>query len=309
VILSSKNNAFFWTIHPGVTKLSRHRPLVNSGPATPALISNHATDRHDKMNIPSFPRRLILVTLLVLASAGHAFAGEVLVAAASDLSFPIKEIISQFEQQTGHRVKLMLGSSGNFQAQIANGAPFDVYLSADVDYIRQLDRAGLVEPDSLYIYAVGRLVIWVPNASPIDVQRLGIESLLQPAAKRIAIANPDLAPYGRATVAAMRHYNVYDRVAPRLVLGENVAQTAQFVSSGAADIGIIAHSTALSDPMRAAGKYWEIPTDAHPRLDQGMAILKQARKSGHLDAARAFHDWFRNDSSRAILKKYGFSLP
>ena len=258
---------------------------------------------------PMFVRRSIIVALLTIGFAGSAFADQVLVAAASDLSFPIKEIITNFERATGHTVKLTLGSSGSFQAQIANGAPFDVYLSADVDYVRQLDRAGLIEPNSLYVYAVGRLVVWVPNGSTIDVEKLGINSLLDPAAKRIAIANPDVAPYGRAAVAALRHFNIYDRVASGLVQGENIAQTAQFVSSGAADIGIIAHSIALSDPMRSAGKYWEIPPDAHPRLDQGMAILKQAHKSGHFDAAHAFYEWFRNDSSRAILKKYGFSLP
>src|SRR5215813_14168240 len=112
-------------------------------------------------------RHVIVVALLVLASAGHALAGEVLVAAASDLSFPIKEIISQFEKQTGNTVKLTLGSSGNFQAQITNGAPFDVYLSADVDYVRQLEQRKLVEPNTVAVYAIGRLVLWVPNASPI----------------------------------------------------------------------------------------------------------------------------------------------
>lgn len=254
-------------------------------------------------------RHLLAAAFVAMTLAAHALAAEVIVAAASDLSFPIKEIISQFEQRTGNTVKLTLGSSGNFQSQIANGAPFDVYLSADVDYVRRLEREGLVEPNTIYIYAAGRIVIWVPNGSPLDVQRLGMNSLLEPAAKRIAIANPAVAPYGRAAVAALRHYNLYDRVAPRLVLGENIAQTAQFLSTGAADIGIIADSIALSDPMRSAGKYFEIPADAHPRLDQGMAVLKQARKSGHLDAARSFYDWFQNDSSRAILKEYGFSLP
>ena len=139
------------------------------------------------MNSPPAPR-LIVSALLILVFTGHAFAAEVLVAAASDLNFPIKEIISQFEQKTGSMVKLTLGSSGSFQAQIANGAPFDVYLSADVDYVRQLERSGLIEPGSLYVYAVGRLVIWVPNVSPIDVQKLGMDSLLQPSARRIAIA-------------------------------------------------------------------------------------------------------------------------
>jgi molybdate transport system substrate-binding protein len=253
--------------------------------------------------------RLVIAASLWCAFTTAAFAGEVIVAAASDLSFPMKEIIAQFERKTGHTVKLTLGSSGNFQAQIVNGAPFDVYFSADVDYVHQLEQKGLVEPNTVYVYAIGRLVLWVPNSSTLDVRKLGMQALLQPAAKHVAIANPNTAPYGRAAVAAMRHYNLYDQISPRLVLGENVAQAAQFASSGAADIGIIADSLALSDPMRPAGRYWEIPLDAYPRLDQGMAILKQALRGGHFEAARAFYDWFRNDSSRSILKKYGFSLP
>jgi len=260
------------------------------------------------MMLTSFVRPIFTV-LLFAVFAAPGFAGEVIVAAASDLSFAIKEIVAQFEKQTGHTVKLTLGSSGNFHAQIVNGAPFDVYVSADVDYVRQLDQRGLVEPNTLYIYAIGRLVVWVRNGSSLDVQNLSIQTLLQPRARRIAIANPNGAPYGRAAVAAMRHYKLYDQLAPKLVLGENVAQAAQFVSSGAADAGIIAHSLALSDPMRKAGRSWEIPLDAYPRLDQGMAILTQAGKSNHLEAARAFHAWFKNDSSRAILRKYGFSLP
>src|SRR5215469_6298075 len=122
-------------------------------------------------------RHAIVTAMVILAFSAQALAGVVIVAAASDLSFPIKEIITQFEQKTGHTVKVALGSSGNFQAQITNGAPFDVFLSADVDYVRQLERAGFVEPSTLYIYAEGRIVIWVRNGSPIDVQRLGIESL------------------------------------------------------------------------------------------------------------------------------------
>lgn len=253
--------------------------------------------------------RGLLASLLVCGFATSALAGEVLVAAASDLSFPIKEIITRFEKQTGNTVKLTLGSSGNFQTQIINGAPFDVYISADVDYVRQLEQRKLVEPNTVAVYAAGRLVLWVPNSSPLDVQKLGMQALVQPAAKRIAIANPAVAPYGRSAVAALRYYKLYDSVAARLVQGENIAQTAQFVSSGAADIGIIAHSLALSDSMKRAGRYWEIPLEAFPRLDQGMAILTQARKANHLETARAFYNWFQNEASRAILKKYGFSLP
>jgi molybdate transport system substrate-binding protein len=252
--------------------------------------------------------RFAAITLLIVAAATNAAAGEVVVAAASDLSFPIREIIAQFEKQSGHNVKLTLGSSGAFQAQIINGAPFDIYISADVDYVRDLEKRGLVEPNTFYTYATGHLVIWAPRNSPLNVEKLGIDALLQPSAKRIAIANPQTAPYGRAAVAALRHYNLYERLTPHLVFGESVAQTGQFISSGAADIGIIARSLALSDPMRTAGRYWEIPQDAYPKLNHGMAILTQARKANHLEAARDFHNWFRNETSRAILKKYGFSV-
>ena len=252
--------------------------------------------------------RFAAITLVIVAAATNATAGEVVVAAASDLSFPIREIIAQFEKQTGHNVKLTLGSSGAFQAQIINGAPFDVYISADVDYVRDLDKRGLLEPNTFYTYATGHLVVWAPRNSPLNVEKLGMDALLQPSAKRIAIANPATAPYGRAAVAALRHYNLYERLTSRLVFGESVAQTGQFISSGAADIGIIARSLALSDPMRTAGRYWEIPQDAYPKLNQGMAILTQARKANHLEAARAFHNWFRNETSRAILKKYGLSV-
>ena len=136
-----------------------------------------------------------------------------------------------------------------------------------------------------------------------------MESLLDQSAKKVAIANPQHAPYGRAAVAAMEHFKVYDRVKPRLVLGENIAQAAQFVSTRAADIGIIALSLAISDSMRTSGRYWAIPLDSYPRIEQGMAILTQARKAGHYDAAKVFHDWIATEDSRAILKKYGFFLP
>src|SRR5207253_10105112 len=139
---------------------------------------------------------------------------------------------------------------------------------------QRLEEAGLVVPGSLYKYAVGRIVLWAPIGSKVDVQK-GLDALMDPAVKKIAIANPKHAPYGRAAVAAMEHFKVYDRVKDKLVLGENIAQAAQFLSSGAADIGIIALSLALSDSMRTAGRYWEIPLDSYPRMEQGMAILTQ----------------------------------
>src|SRR5438093_6356811 len=133
-------------------------------------------------------------------------------------------------------VKLTLGSSGNFQAQIINGAPFDIYMSADIDNVRQLEKLKLVEPNSTYVYAIGRIVLWVPNRSPIDIRKLRMEALLDRSAKKVAIANPQHAPYGRAAVAAMEYFKVYDRIKPRLVLGENIAQAPHFLSTGAAEI-------------------------------------------------------------------------
>src|SRR5713226_4038188 len=132
-------------------------------------------------------------------------AAEIAIAAASDLNFAFKEIVADFEKKTGSTVKLSLGSSGNFFAQLSNGAPFDLYFSADIGYPKKLEEAGLAEPGTLYMYAVGRIVVWVPKGSPIDVAELGIKALQHPAVKKVAIANPKHAPYGRAAMAAMEH--------------------------------------------------------------------------------------------------------
>jgi molybdate transport system substrate-binding protein len=255
------------------------------------------------------PRLLILLLVFVLGSVGQAHAEEVLVAAASDLNAAIKEIAASFEKNTRHTVKLTLGSSGNFHAQIVNGAPFDVFLSADLGYVRDLERRGLTEAASSFVYAIGRIVLWVPRNSPLRIETLGMKALLEPQAKRIAIANPDHAPYGRAAVEAMKKAGAYDSVKSRLVFGENISQAAQFAQSGAADIGIVAMSLALTDTMKAQGRYWNIPPESYPRMDQGAVLLKQAAKAGHGEAARAFLEAVRSPSGRAILQRYGFTLP
>src|SRR5206468_4618125 len=139
-------------------------------------------------------------------------AGEISIAAASDLNFAFKEIVAAYEKKTGNMVKLSLGSSGNFFAQLSNGAPFDLFCSADIGYPRKLEEAGLAEPGTLYMYAVGRIVVWVPKGSPIDVAELGIKALQQPSVKKVAIANPKHAPYGRDAVAETEHYKVHDTV-------------------------------------------------------------------------------------------------
>jgi molybdate transport system substrate-binding protein len=232
---------------------------------------------------------------------------EVVVAAAADLKFAFGDVAAVFERRHPDvTVKVTYGSSGNFFTQLSNEAPFDLFLSADMDYPRKLVQQGRAEMGSEFVYAVGQIVLWVPNSSKLDLAAQGLRAVLDPAVKKIAVANPKHAPYGRAAEAALMHAGVYDAVKDRLVLGENIAQAAQFVESGAADVGIIALSLALAPAMRDAGRYWTIPLDAYPRLDQGGVILTWARDK---DAARALRDFMTGDEGRAILRRYGFRLP
>ena len=247
-----------------------------------------------------------IVVMLVVSLPAGGRAAELTIAAASDLNFAFKELVGAYEKQTGEQVKLSLGSSGNFYSQIQHGAPFDLYFSADIAYPKKLEEAGLTVPGTLYQYAVGRIVVWAPSQSPLGVETQGIQVLLDASIRKIAIANPKHAPYGRAAVAALEHFKLHDRVKDRLVLGENISQTAQFVQSRAADVGIIALSLALAPAMRASGKYWEIPTDAHPPLEQGAVVLKNSRNR---EGANAFLDFLRSNTGQAIMKRYGFVLP
>jgi molybdate transport system substrate-binding protein len=251
----------------------------------------------------------MVLAFLTLCVPWRAAANEILVAAASDLSYAIKEIVAHFEKQSPHRIKLTLGSSGNFHSQIKNGAPFDVYFSADIQYPAELEKVGLTEPGTLFTYAIGRIVSWVPGKSPIDVEKLEIKAFFHPSVRKIAIANPSHAPYGRAAVSALERFGFYDQLKDKFVFGENISQTAQFVDAGAADIGIIALAIARAPSVKTKGKYWEIPLDSFPRMNQGAAILKAARHKGNLAAARQFYDWIKSPDSQAILKRYGFFLP
>ena len=159
--------------------------------------------------------------------------------------------------------------------------------------------------DSLYRYAVGRLVLWVPNDSPLDLPKLGMQALLDPTVNKISIANPATAPYGRAAAAALRHFGIYDQVSSRLVLGENVSQAAQFVESGNAQAGLIALSHALAPGMREKGRYWTVPLDAYPTLNQAAVVLSKSKEQ---DAAHKFLDFLRSPEATSLLTSYGFSL-
>jgi molybdate transport system substrate-binding protein len=250
---------------------------------------------------------MLLLTLFLSCGMGFppASAAELAVAAASDLNFAIKELIGEYEKQTGHHVKLSLASSGNFYAQLQQGAPFDLYFSADIGYPKKLEEAGLTVPGTLYRYAVGRLVLWVPKSSQLDIEK-GLELLRNSGIRKISIANPKHAPYGRAAVSAMNHFRVFDMAKDKLVMAENVSQAAKFVESGSADVGIIALSLALSPNMRMAGRYWEVPSEAHPALEQGAVILKQSKNQ---DLAKQFLQFLQSAEGQEIMERYGFVLP
>ena len=236
----------------------------------------------------------------VLASAQ-----EITVAAAADLAGVFPEVAARFEQQTGHKVHVNFGSSGNFMLQMQNGAPFDLFFSADVQYPRRLLEQGLAEQGTLYHYAVGRLVLWVPNGSTLDLRR-GLHVLESPQVKRIAIANPAHAPYGRAAVEALKHEGLYEAAQPRFVMGENISQTAQFVQSGNADAGLIALSLALGPNMRDAGRYVLVPETDHAPLEQAAVQLKNSKEK---QTAAQFLEFVKRPEIVRLMEEYGFTVP
>ena len=235
-------------------------------------------------------------------AAGH----EINVAAAADLSNALQEVAANYEKKTGITVKLSFGASGALTQQIQNGAPFDVFFSADMGYPQQLIAGGQAEGTTLYRYAVGKLVLWVPKDSPLDVEHKGMDVLLDPSVKKISVANPQHAPYGRAAAAALKHYGLDEKVADRLVLGENISQAAQFVESGNAQAGFVALAHVIAPAMQGKGKYWIVPAEAYPQLDQGVVLISH---SPHAQEAAAFLEYVKTTEAAAVLRDYGFSLP
>ena len=248
---------------------------------------------------------LALVMAVCLSGLGSAAVPRnVSVAAAADLQFALADIKTAFAKvRPDIHVTVTYGSSGNFYAQIVNGAPFDLYLSADENYPTKLVEAGLADRSTAFRYSRGRLVLWVLKGSPIALEKLGLKALLDPAARRVAIANPRHAPYGRAAEAALTRLGLLDAVQPRLVYGENIAQTAQFVQAGAADIGILALSLAKAPAMAATGRSFELPLDAYPALEQGGVVLARTRD---LPSAQALCAFLQGSEGRIILQRYGF---
>ncbi len=251
-------------------------------------------------------RKLNVIAVLVIAFLSQlCIAQEITVAAAADLQFAMQDIAARFQKETGKTVKLIYGSSGNFFQQIPNGAPFDMFFSANLDYAKRLETAGLTEPGSYYQYARGKIVIWVPKESKLDLSS-GMQALLDPSVKKIAIANPLHAPYGQAAVAAMQKENIYEKVKDKFVLGENIAETASFVVSGSADVGIVALSLALSPNMKEKGRYTEVPTVEYPPIEQGCVILGSSKNK---ETARQFLSFVKTGAIADVLRSYGFDVP
>ncbi len=244
-----------------------------------------------------------------LAQAGEtpeAVTGPTLnIAAAADLTLCLRDLNAAFAKaHPGTGLNTTTGSSGNFLAQIRNGAPFDVFLSADMSYPKQLVKDGQADASSLTLYATGHIVLWSTNPA-VDVSQ-GLKVLKSEAVKKFAIANPEVAPYGRAAKAALESAGLWDAVQPKLVRGENIAQTAQFVQTGNVDAGIVALSLVLAPTVAGTGKYWRIPEDQYPVLEQGAVITARGVSN---PAAKAYVEFLRSPEARAVFDKYGFLLP
>lgn len=255
----------------------------------------------------SFTKRLLAVLPLLLLCLNSAGAqGVPTIVAAADLQFALAEVASQFTAETGKAVKLMFGSSGNFHRQIREGAPFELYLSADESYVLDLAKDGFTM-DEGRLYGVGRIVLMVPSGSPLtaDGSLKDLAAKLDSGmVKKFAIANPEHAPYGRAARGALKSVGLWEKIEPRLVLGENVSQAAQYTTGGSAAGGIVAYSLALSPKVAPLGQFALIPAEWHEPLRQRMVLT---RKAG--DTAKAFYAYVQSPAARAVFKKYGFVLP
>ena len=227
------------------------------------------------------------------------------VAVAANLKPAFEEIAAAWKAKNpGVEVKASYGASGNFFSQIANGAPYDLFLSADAEFPAKAVEKGLSDGPA-FVYAYGKLVAWVPKSSPLDLERRGLAALSDPAVRKIAIPNPQLAPYGRAAVAALEAAGVYAAGKDRLVLGQNVSQTAQFVESGNAEVGFIPLSLASTPPLSTEGRFWPVPQSSYPRIEQAGVVVKGARAGALARDLAAFI----LGPGRKTLEKYGYDLP
>ena len=250
---------------------------------------------------------LLIVSILIFGFSLSVQAGDnILIAAASNLRFAMHEICQEFQEANSSiQTKVSYGSSGNFFAQISQGAPFDIFFSADVTYPELLEKEGLTAKGMQEVYAVGKIVLWIPKLSKVDPDK-GLQAVTFPEVNKLAIANPRHAPYGRAAEESLRYYGLWDKVNEKLIYGENISQTAQFVHTGAADAGIIALSLAISPKMLHEGRYWVIPDESHSDIEQIYVVLKNRKGNKSI---RRFLDFIHGEKGSEILCRYGFIIP
>lgn len=240
----------------------------------------------------------MLFSLLTIA----AFAQKevVTVAVAANAQYAMKEIKAKYEQQTGQKINLITGSSGKLTAQIKEGAPFDVFLAADLEYPHALHTEGFTQAPPR-IYGYGELVLWTLG----NIKPLNMNALLLPQVKAVAIANPKLAPYGEAALSVLNYHKLYEKVRPRLVYGESIAQVSQYVSSGAADLGFTAKSVLLSPELQGKGSWIELDPKSYAPIAQGAVLLKKAAGRNR-EGAEKFYNYLFSDQAKAIFGKYGY---
>jgi molybdate transport system substrate-binding protein len=249
----------------------------------------------------------LLPLFFVVGTVRAVRAETVTIAAAADLTYCIEELNRSYqESHPDTELKLSTGSSGNFSTQIQNGAPFDVFLSADIQYPKNLTSGGSVDPSTLTVYAVGRIVLWTTKPDTVNLDR-GIEVLRDRAAvKKIAIANPEHAPYGRAAKSILENSGIWAEVQDRIVQGENIAQTAQFVQTGNVDAGFVALSLLSSPNLKHIGRYIEMDPKLYPKLEQAMVLTTAGSKR---PLVRAYFQFLQSQAARTIFNQYGFTLP
>lgn len=241
-----------------------------------------------------------LLVPLLLAVSAHA--EEVSVVVAANFTAPMQKIAAEFEKDTGHKAQLAFGATGKFYAQIANGAPFEVLLSADDETPARLEKELLAAPDTRFTYAIGKLVLWSAKDGYVDTRG---DILKKGDFKHLAVANPKTAPYGAAAVEAMQKLGVLEAVQPRFVQGENIAQTYQFVATGNAELGFVALSQVQKDGKLSAGSAWVVPASLHAPIRQDAVTLARGR---HNPAAKALLAYLKGDKARAIIKSFGYDL-
>ncbi len=239
-----------------------------------------------------------VIPALVLAATG-AFAGETTVAVAANAAEVVETLAAEFERESGHRVRVTVGSTGKLYAQILHGAPFDLFLAADQKRPRLLVEEGLAVEDSRRTYAIGRLVLWSLDAA----MAVGEDLLRDGSFRRLAIANPDLAPYGAAARETLRELRLWESLRPKIVLGENVGQAFAMAASENAELGFVSLASVLSSRNEREGSYWEVPERFHTRIRQDSVLLDRARDN---PAARDFHEFLETPAALKIIESFGF---